>query len=200
MRARHPGCMDDPTITYDPSTERAIRAAVAAHAGQSRKGDASVAYVTHPFHVALVLARLGASSHALQAALLHDVVEDSDEWSTARVEREFGAAVARIVAELTEDKSRTWAERKRTQIDHVPSLSPEAVAVKAADKLHNLRTLAEDLRAAPDPERVWSRFRGGRERTLVMSRELVDVLADRCEPRLAEGLRAAMAALESPSG
>ncbi len=187
-------------MVYDPATERAIRAALAAHAGQSRKGDVRVAYVSHPLHVALLLARLGASSNRLQVALLHDVVEDCDGWSVARVELEFGPEVARTVAELTEDKSRTWEERKRAQVDHVPSLSPDALAVKAADKLHNLRTLAEDLRAARDPDLVWSRFRGGRERTLAMSRELVAALADRCETRcetrLAEALRAAMDELD----
>jgi len=181
---------------FDAGTERAIRAALAAHAGQSRKGDADTPYAVHPLHVALLLARLGAAPRVVQAALLHDVVEDCDGWTVARVENEFGADVAGIVAELTEDKSKSWEERKRTQVEHVPGLSLDGLSVKAADKLHNLRTLADDLRAAADPDAVWRRFRGGRERTLSMSRALVDALALRCDVRLAAELRDAMEDLE----
>jgi hypothetical protein len=147
-------------------------------------------------HVALILARLGHPPHVLQAALLHDVAEDCDGWSVARVEREFGPAVAAIVAELTEDKSRTWRERKQAQIDHAPRLSAGALAVKAADKLHNLRTLAHDLRAAQDLDAFWSSFHGGRDDTLYMARGLVEALAVRCDVRLAAELRAALLDLE----
>lgn len=185
---------------FDSATERAVRAALEAHEGQARKSDARVPYIAHPFHVALMLARMGCAPRVLQAALLHDVVEDCEGWTVARVEREFGAEVARTVAEVTEDKSRTWEERKRAQVDHVRTLSPDALTVKAADKLHNLRMLAEDLRAVGDPSAFWSRFRGGRERTLAMSRELVDVLATRCDVRLAAELRTAMSDLERAAG
>jgi len=181
---------------FDTETERAIRVALAAHAGQRRKSDDGTPYVAHPFHVALILARLGFAPRILQAALLHDVVEDSDEWTIARVEREFGADVAAVVAELTEDKSLSWEERKRAQIVGAPGLSRDALAVKSADKLHNLRTLAEDLERAEAVERVWSKFRGGRERTLSTSRELTDALAARCDVRLAVALREAMRAVE----
>lgn len=182
---------------FDPDTERAIRASLAAHAGQMRKSAAGVPYVAQPFHVALLLARLGSPPRVVQAALLHDVVEDCEGWTVARVEREFGPAVAGVVAELTEDKSRTWEERKRAQVEHAAHLSPDALAVKAADKLHNLRTLVDDLRAADDPASVWARFRGGRERTLAMSRELVEAVSARCDVRLASELRQAMSALEA---
>jgi (p)ppGpp synthase/HD superfamily hydrolase len=181
---------------FDAGTERAIRAALAAHAGQSRKGDAEAPYAVHPVHVALILARLGFPPRVVQAALLHDVAEDCAGWSVARVEQEFGADVARIVAELTEDKSRSWQERKQAQIDHAPHLSADALSIKAADKLHNLRTLADDLRAAVDRDAVWSRFKGGRERTLSMSRALVGALALRCDVRLAAALRDALEDLE----
>jgi (p)ppGpp synthase/HD superfamily hydrolase len=181
---------------FDSGTERAIRAALAAHAGQTRKGDEDMPYAVHPLHVALLLARLGMPARVVQAALLHDVVEDCAGWSVARVGHEFGADVARIVGELTEDKSKSWEERKRTQVEHVPALSPDALSVKAADKLHNLRTLAGDLRAAADPDVIWRRFRGGRERTLSTSSALVDALAQRCDVRLAAELRDALQDLE----
>ena len=181
---------------YDADTERAIRAALDAHRGQVRKSGADTPYVSHPFHVALILARAGAPPRVLQAALLHDVVEDCERWTLARVEREFGAQVAGVVAELTEDKSLTWAERKLAQLDRVPRLSRDALFVKAADKLHNLRTLAEGLRSAGAPAEFWARFRGGPERTLGHARLLVAALAARCDPRLASALRTALREVE----
>lgn len=182
---------------YSERVERALRTAVEAHEGQFRKSPESVPYVVHPVHVALLAARFDPDEVTLQAALLHDVVEDGDGWSVERVEREFGARVARIVAELSEDKSKTWGERKQDAIDHVPHLSPEAAAIKACDKLHNLRSLQASLGIVDDPAAVWARFRGGRDRTLEMARGLVEALAPRVEPRLGEALRAALEGLEA---
>ncbi|MBL8861220.1 MAG: bifunctional (p)ppGpp synthetase/guanosine-3',5'-bis(diphosphate) 3'-pyrophosphohydrolase [Planctomycetes bacterium] len=185
---------------FDPATERAICASLDAHRGQMRKGGEGTPYAAHPVHVALILARLGAAPRVLQAALLHDAAEDSPDWPLERIAREFGAEVAGVVAELTEDKSRTWEERKQAQLVSAPRLSRDALLVKAADKLHNLRTLAADLREARDPAAVWARFRGGRERTLALSRALVEALAARCDPRLAAELRGALDDLERACG
>ena len=191
-------------MAFSEAVERALRTTFAAHEGQTRKGDARVPYATHPVHVALLLARHGADDVALQAALLHDVVEDCPGWSVERVAREFGREVAAVVAELSEDKGLGWEERKRAQVDEVARLSQRALAVKAADKLHNLATLAADLRRASDPELVWRSFRGGRDRTLAMSGDLVRALAARLEPGLARELSAAYdelaAAARRPAG
>jgi myo-inositol-1(or 4)-monophosphatase len=181
---------------FSPAVERALRAAVAAHEGQLRKGLEPVPYVTHSFHVALILARAGLDEVVIQAALLHDVVEDCEGWTIARVEEEFGADVRRIVAELTEDKTQTWEKRKQGGIDRIASMSAPALAIKAADKLHNLSTLAADLRTADDAELVWRRFQGGRERTLEMSANLVAALEPRVQPELARALREALRELQ----
>jgi (p)ppGpp synthase/HD superfamily hydrolase len=181
---------------FSADVERALRAAIAAHEGQLRKGLEPTPYVTHPIHVALVLAKLGADDALVQAGLLHDIVEDCDGWTIARVRAEFGERVSSIVAELTEDKSQTWEERKRRAIEHVAHMSEAALTVKAADKLHNLETLVSELASAQDRERVWKKFKGGRERTLAMSEELVAALAPRVDPRLAAALRTAVGELE----
>ena len=179
---------------FDERIERALLAALDAHAGQVRRGT-SDPYAVHPLHVALMLGRLGASSIVIQAGLLHDVVEDCDDWTEERVSAEFGAEVAAIVGELTEEKERSWEERKQAAIDSVPALSQGALVIKACDKLHNLRSLAASLRSAGTPHAVWSRFRGGRERTLLKSRLLVEALASRVEAGLAEALRESLEAV-----
>lgn len=76
----------------------------------------------------------------LQAALLHDTVEDTDT-SLAELEAKFGPVVARIVQEVTDDKRLPKQERKRQQVEHAPHCSCQAKLVKLADKLYNLRDL-----------------------------------------------------------
>lgn len=183
-------------MLFDAAIERALRAAEDAHRGQLRKSHTPTPYVLHPMHVALLLARAGEPSEVIQAGLLHDVVEDSPAWPIERLELEFGARVASLVAELTEDKSKSWDERKRSQVEQAATLSRGALAVKAADKLHNLRTLAEALRATDDASSVWSQFKGGRERTLEHARALVDAVSARLDGPLAAELRAALADVE----
>lgn len=78
------------------------------------------------------------------AALLHDTVEDTETSPQEIVER-FGGRVARMVAEVTDDKSLPKAERKRLQVANAASKSDGARLIKIADKISNLRDLAEHL-------------------------------------------------------
>jgi (p)ppGpp synthase/HD superfamily hydrolase len=186
---------------FSAGIERAIHASLTAHAGQSRKGSLDTPYVVHPIHVALLLSHYGADDETVQAGLLHDVVEDKPElWSLARIEQEFGPRVAAIVRDLTEDKSKSWEERKRWAVEHVAHMSAEAATVKAADKLHNLSALLAELRSNPDHALVWSKFKGGRERTLAMSGALVDALDARLASPLTCELVATMQALRAVAG
>jgi len=184
---------------FDPDIERAFRAAGLAHAEQKRKGT-ELPYITHPAHVALILARVGASSAIIQAGLLHDVVEDCDDWTSARVSEEFGVEVAAIVAELTEDKGKSWEERKQAAAEKAEHMSADGALVKAADQLHNLCSLRESLESAEDPNAVWGQFKGGREATIEMAQRLLDALSDRCDPRVTEASATALAAIRSSGG
>lgn len=78
----------------------------------------------------------------LQAAVLHDTIEDTDTSYEELVER-FGETVADVVMEVTDDKSLVKAQRKQAQIDHAPHKSREAALVKLADKTSNLRDIAD---------------------------------------------------------
>ena len=179
---------------FDPEIERAVRAATLAHSEQTRKGSA-IPYVTHPVHVALILVRVGASSETVQAGLLHDVVEDCDDWTHERVESEFGPEVASIVLELTEDKAKTWEERKLAAAEKAVTMSPEGALVKAAAQLHNLRTLQESLSEAQEQEEVWAQFRGGKTATIEMANRLLEALTGRVDPRITEASAAALRAI-----
>ena len=165
-------------MTWSEGVEKALWVAHSAHDGQVRKGPDQAPYVTHSVHVALMVTRWGGDDEVIQAALLHDVVEDCDDWTLERLQDVFGDRVAHIVDQLSEDKSQTWEERKLAAIESVPELTPDALLVKAGDKLHNLQSLLAELhRPGPDAE-VWERFTGGRDRTLTMDRRIVNSLVE----------------------
>lgn len=182
---------------FHAGVERALRVALQAHEGQTRKGDRDVPYVSHPLHVALILAQWGMPPSVVQAGVLHDVVEDCDDWTLERVQGDFGDEVAELVGALTEDKSKSWAERKQHAAEHVEHMPLDAAAIKAADKLHNLSSLRAELEQASDPSSVWEHFRGKRDGTLRMAEALVGALERRLEARLTADLRATLDALHA---
>jgi (p)ppGpp synthase/HD superfamily hydrolase len=120
--------------------EKARAFAARAHEGQRRKGASGEPYLVHLEEVAALVAGAGGGPVAICAAWLHDTVEDCGA-TLADLAAGFGAEVAAIVAELTDDKSLPKPERKRLQVVHAPGKSPQAALVKIADKLSNIRAL-----------------------------------------------------------
>lgn len=109
------------------------------HRDQRRKGVRNTPYINHPLEVAERLQRIGGIEDAtiLAAAILHDTIEDT-ETTEAELVREFGRAVATLVAELSEDKAPHWTTRKRHEIDSAPGLSRAARLIKLSDKTSNV--------------------------------------------------------------
>ena len=169
-----------PMCVFSADVERALHVAFEAHAGQQRKA-AGVPYVTHPVQVALMLARVGADEVTLQAALLHDVVEDCEGWTLERLRSEVGDEVRDTVEPLTEVKGGTWRDRKEAALSLVPSMSLRSAAVKAADKTHNMRSLWRSLEGAQDSAEVWRHFSRGPEETIGFAERLVGALCNRLE-------------------
>lgn len=133
---------------------RALAFAAHKHRDQRRKDHHTSPYINHPIALADILVNEGAVTDTtiLCAALLHDTLEDT-ETTAAELEQAFGATVARIVAEVSDDKTLPKAERKRLQIAHAPHLSDAAKRVKLADKIANLRDILDH------PPADWSEAR-----------------------------------------
>lgn len=110
------------------------------HKDQRRKDDASSPYINHPVALADVLVHEGGVTDldTVAAALLHDTIEDT-ETTADEIEEHFGVAIRKIVEEVSDDKSLGKQTCKRLQIEHAPTLSTGARAVKLADKICNLR-------------------------------------------------------------
>jgi (p)ppGpp synthase/HD superfamily hydrolase len=119
----------------------ALELAERAHAGQVRSGSGGMAYIHHPVAVAELLAEHGFGEETVAAALLHDVVEDS-ETSVEEIAARFGEPVAKLVAVMTDDESvEPYERRKEEHRGRVATAGGDAPAIYAADKLSNVRVL-----------------------------------------------------------
>ncbi len=112
------------------------------HVGQRRKGKNAEPYVNHLTEVAALLAEAtgGDDLVLVMGGLLHDTIEDTGATADDLRAR-FGAEVAALVAEVTDDKNLPQAERKRLQVETTPGKSRRAKLLKIADKTSNLRGL-----------------------------------------------------------
>jgi guanosine-3',5'-bis(diphosphate) 3'-pyrophosphohydrolase len=134
---------------------RALAKATEAHAGQIRNGSGGLPYIEHPRMVAATLAARDYGDETLAAALLHDVVEDSDT-TVEQLRAEFGDEVADLVAALSDDESiEPYRERKDEHRARVAHVDGDALAIYSADKLTNMTTLhaaieAEGMRVADE--------------------------------------------------
>ncbi len=130
--------------------DRALRYSAAAHRGQKRmSGDD---FVEHSIAVASILASLLVDTTSICAALLHDVVEDSD-ISTDDIAKEFGSEVAGLVDGLTKISHLSFRSSAEEQSENYRKLllsvakDARVIIIKLADRLHNMRTL-EHLQVA----------------------------------------------------
>ncbi len=117
----------------------AVRFAAEKHRDHRRKGSTAAPYINHPITVAeqLAAAGFGADTELLMAAVLHDVVEDTD--TTAEELRAlFGARVAGIVLEVSDDMEASRAERKSAVVRTIGGRSAEARLVKLSDLIANV--------------------------------------------------------------
>jgi guanosine-3',5'-bis(diphosphate) 3'-pyrophosphohydrolase len=134
-----------PTHLNPSELLKAIAFAADKHRDQRRKDEGASPYINHPIAVATVLATEGDISDevTLVAAALHDTVEDT-QTTFAEIDEHFGAEVAGLVRELTDDKSLEKAERKRLQIEHAQNLSIRGKQLKIADKICNVRDVTDN--------------------------------------------------------
>lgn len=125
--------------------EQAYLYAARAHAGQLRASGED--YIIHPLGVAIVLAEIGLDTDAIVAALLHDVVEDTDV-TLAEIEEKFGSTVARLVDGVTKLSRLEDLNRQERQAENLRKMflamaeDLRVILIKLADRLHNMRTLS----------------------------------------------------------
>jgi (p)ppGpp synthase/HD superfamily hydrolase len=124
-----------------PLVGEAFELARTVHAGQIRNGSGGRPYIEHPLAVAEQLAAHNCSDSILAAALLHDVVEES-EIEVEEIRARFGAEVGDLVAALTDaEEIESYTSRKEVHRAEVEAAGRDALTIYAADKLSNIRAL-----------------------------------------------------------
>ncbi len=125
--------------------ERAYRFAKEAHKGIRRRSGEP--YILHPIAVAKIASQeIGLGSTSICAALLHDVVEDTD-YTVEDIEQHFGKKIAQLVEGLTKISGGIFGDKASLQAENFRKLlltmseDIRVVLIKMADRLHNMRTL-----------------------------------------------------------
>jgi (p)ppGpp synthase/HD superfamily hydrolase len=138
----------------------AIVFAARKHDGQVRKGT-DIPYIAHPMEVMWILMASDQwNDEVLIAGILHDVLEDTDATED-EVKEKFGDRVLHIIQQESEDKSKSWKDRKQAAIDHLAGADDEVKAVCCADKLSNLLSMYADKQECG--EVLWKRFNASKE-------------------------------------
>ncbi len=122
----------------------AVHFAADQHRDHRRKGSIAAPYINHPIQVAQQLAAAGCQGDVdlLMAAVLHDVIEDT-ETTPAQLEERFGKSVTSIVLEVTDDKDLPEQERKLVTVSTVAAKSRQAQLLKLSDLTANTRDVVE---------------------------------------------------------
>ncbi len=133
------------TVKYDKELiAKAARLCIEKHSGQLRMTKEE--YYIHPFAVAKLLIEFGMDSESISAALLHDVVEDTDT-TVEEIEKQFGSDVALLVDGVTKIGRLNISSKEQQQAESLRKMliamgkDIRVILIKLADRLHNMRTL-----------------------------------------------------------
>lgn len=174
--------------------QQAINAASRLHSGQVRKGDINLPYISHPFSVAWILSNYTDDEDIIIAGLLHDVLEDVEDYYYADLKRDFGDKVAQIVKGISEDKNpnverddkATWEDRKTKYLAGLEDDSDESLMVCAADKIHNLESMVNAYQEKG--EALWVDFNSPKEKKLWLYEEITKLLKERLDNPIVDEL------------
>jgi (p)ppGpp synthase/HD superfamily hydrolase len=167
-------------MRYSDKFTQALSFAAKLHNGQLRKGT-QIPYISHLLSVSAIVMRNGGDEEQAIAALLHDSVEDQGGINLlSDIESKFGARVAKIVKQCSDSFEKPkppWDQRKKAYVATIAHKSYDAILISMADKVDNARTILNNYHKIG--EKLWERFRGGREGTLWYYRACVDAFGNR---------------------
>ncbi len=135
---------------------KAIRFASLIHSNQYRKGDNGIPYILHPLEAGIIVSQIKFDEDLICAGILHDSVEDAKVGYTT-ISNIFNEKIAKLIETQSEDKSKSWEDRKQHTIDFLSSVKDEDVKIVAlGDKLSNIRAIYRDYQEKR--EELWERF------------------------------------------
>ena len=185
-----------------PLVRAALEEARSDHDGQIRNGSGGMPYIEHPIRVAALLDEEGYGEETLAAALLHDVVEDS-ETTLDELREKFGGGVTGLVGAMTDDEEiEDYRERKAEHRERLAAAPHAAMAIYGADKLTNSSTLRDAY--AEEGEAVRGEFKVPLELKLEIWEADLALLREKAPEipfldRLTDELSRLRACLEAPA-
>ena len=174
MGAKQTECGNSELFRDNELLNEAVIFAVRRHSGQFRKGT-RLPYIVHPLETLSILVNMKADTALMAAGVLHDVIEDTDTSEKELLER-FGEDVCRLVMSHSEDKSKSWDERKKHAVSELKKSSFRVKMLVMADKVSNLRSIYADYRDMG--EELWERFNAPREKQEWYYGAIKDALAE----------------------
>lgn len=184
---------------------QAIEFAAAAHRGQYRKGT-RLPYIMHPLNAARCLLEAGCEDELVAAAILHDVLEDT-ETTIEELYAAFGPRIAELVISVSEPEELVaWEDCKAHTLEALRTSSLDVLYVAIADKLDNIQSIRQSV--GENGELTWKRFRRGRDQqrwyyeTLseIFTARLVDPPGSALATRFAEHVTAVFPKADSSTG
>ncbi len=179
---------------FTPKINQAIKKASVLHLGQKRKADGTP-FIMHPFSVAFILLKYTDNEDIIVAALLHDVLEDVEGYTTEDLKRDFGPKITRIVEGISEDEApskssadrkTSWLKRKESYLAKLRNDSFEALMISSADKIHNLMSMIEEYKE--QGESMWKAFNAPQDKKLWFYGEVLAILKKRLDNKIVKEL------------
>jgi (p)ppGpp synthase/HD superfamily hydrolase len=173
------------SLRHLPLTQAAVVWAVQQHAGQRREADGAE-FVMHPIEVASLVDGERYPDYVVAAAVLHDVLENSDA-TVEGLEERFGSEVAGLVAAVSDDPSLAEEDERKDELrERVRRTGGHAAVVYAADKVSKVREIRTALSAGVARDEVEGKLRRHRESLAMLEAELlggrmVELLRDELE-------------------
>lgn len=166
--------------------DKALAMAFKAHKNQKRKGT-DIPYIVHPIEVAVILSSNGENKDLINAALLHDTLEDT-ALTYEDILDNFGKMTADLVLSASEpyksgrtaltkeEEVNSWQERKKHTIEYLKTADRDTKLLVCADKLSNIRSIVNDFNMIGN--KVWDRFNAPKEKQLWYYQGIAESLKD----------------------
>jgi (p)ppGpp synthase/HD superfamily hydrolase len=174
-----------------PLTRKALDFSALIHKDQLRVG-LNVPYIVHPVAVMAIVSHYTNDEEVLSAALLHDVIEDSDGYARMNMERDFGRKVAELVSSVSENKYdasgkvRSWQDRKASYLHKLSTGSKESWLICVVDTIHNIESLLQTV--AQCGNEVLGQFGAGLDRKIVFYEHILRTIGGSIPNELRERL------------
>jgi len=162
--------------------EKALNFSAQKHNCQIRKSS-KLPFIIHPFSVMLLLSEYTENENILVASLLHDILEDIEDYNYENLEKEFGQKIANIVKGVSEDPTlinsemgskKSWQARKENYLKNLENDKFESLMICAADKIHNLRSMTRIYQE--QGAEMWRDFNAPLEKQIWYYQSVIEVL------------------------